>query len=300
MNDDQPPPLCPHSNARRWRRWIRHGFDSIRERICGSNESAALREAVEELIEDTESGGTPVQAEERELLTNVLELREKHIRDCMVPRADIVAMDDDSTMQDLIDTMVEKSHSRIPIYHGTLDDTLGLVHIKDVLVRMARHETFSVRDLLRPMPFVAPSMPATRLLMQMRQTRRHMAMVVDEFGGIDGLVTIEDLVEEIVGNIEDEHDAPEVPLITLRPDGSIVASARLPIEDLERQLRKQFLAPSERETIDTLGGYVAHLAGHMLQSGEKITGENGVTFEVLENDNNRQGRIKVHIPALAQ
>jgi len=158
----------------------------------------ALREVVEEIIEEplSESG---ISSAERMLLGNIMSLRGKKIGDCMIQRADIIAADIESGLNELIDAMATHAHSRIPIYRDTLDDVIGMVHIKDILPCLAYQRPRTIADLIRPVLFVAPSMAASRLLLQMRQTRQHMAMVVDEFGGIDGMVTIEDLVEEIVG-----------------------------------------------------------------------------------------------------
>ncbi|NTU76762.1 MAG: HlyC/CorC family transporter [Alphaproteobacteria bacterium] len=269
-----------------------------RERWQGSSEEVALREAVEELIEESSAvGGVPTA--ERMLLDNILKLRERHIGDCMVPRADIVAVDADSELKELVDLMAEHSHSRIPVYHETLDETLGMVHMKDIMARIAKQQTCGIRDLLRPVMFVAPSMPASKLLLQMRQTRQHMAMVVDEFGGIDGLVTIEDLVEEIVGEIEDEHDDPATPDVIARADGTLLVDARLPIEAFEERVGP-LLTAEERETIDTLGGYVFHLAGHVPRIGERVAGPEDIVFEVLATDANRIKRVRVRFPRKAK
>lgn len=262
-----------------------------RERWQGPSEAVALREAVEELIEESSSGGE-VPTGERILLTNLLKLRERHAADCMVPRADIVAVDEGSDMSELIRLMAEYNHSRIPAYRDTLDETLGMVHMKDVMLCMAQGKSCLIRELLRPVMFVAPSMPASRLLLQMRTTRQHMAMVVDEFGGIDGLVTIEDLVEEIVGEIEDEHDDPATPDVIARPDGTLLVDAGMPIADFEARVG-EILTPDERETIDTLAGYVLHLAGHVPQIGETVEGYRGIRFEILATDQNRIKRVRV-------
>ena len=273
------------------RNWWQHTWRAVRARWKGSSNEVALREAVEELIEEsaTESG---VPTAERMLLANILRLRERKVADCMVPRADIIAVDVDADMQQLIDLMTEHAHSRIPAYRETLDEAVGIVHIKDVLASVTSKKQDSIRDLLRPVLFVAPSMPASKLLLQMRQTRQHMAMVVDEFGGIDGVVTIEDLVEEVVGEIEDEHDEPATPDIIARPDGTLLIDGRLPIDAFEERAGPM-LTPEERETIDTLGGYVFHLAGHVPHIGETVAGPGRLLFEVLETDQNRIKRVRV-------
>ncbi len=279
------------SESNESRSWWRQMWRHARERWQGSTEEVALREAVEELIEESAGpGGVPTA--ERMLLTNILKLRERYVGDCMVPRADIVAFDADREMNELIALMTEHAHSRIPVYRGTLDEAIGMVHMKDVLARLAFQKPCAIRDLLRPVLFVAPSMPASKLLLQMRQTRQHMAMVVDEFGGVDGLVTIEDLVEEVVGEIEDEHDEPASSPVIARPDGTLLVDGRLSIEAFEDRMGS-LLSETERETIDTVGGYVFHLAGHVPQIGETVTGPGGIAFEVLEADQSRIKRVRV-------
>ncbi len=194
-------------------------------------------------------------------------------------------------MKELVDLMAAHAHSRIPIYRGTLDDVIGMVHMKDILPCIAYSQDRTIADLLRPVLFVVPSMPAGKLLLQMRQTRQHMAMVVDEFGGVDGLVTIEDLVEEIVGEIEDEHDAPPAPTLIARADGTLLVDARLSIADFGS--KTGFNLPQlDGEDIDTLGGYVANLAGHVPRIGEKVAGS-GFHFEVLEMDQGRIRRLRI-------
>jgi len=252
-----------------------------------------LREVVEDLIEEplSESG---LSSAERMLLGNIIQLRERTIADCMVPRADIIAADADSSLKVVTDLMAMHAHSRIPIYRGTLDDAIGMVHMKDILPCLAYQQVRAISDLLRPVMFVAPSMPAARLLLQMRQNRQHMALVVDEFGGVDGLVTIEDLVEQIVGKIEDEHDAPAVPPIITRADGTLLVDARLLIEEFETRTGMT-LPLLDGEGSDTLGGYVANLAGRVPHIGESF--KSGIlSFEVLEMDQTRIKRLRIKTP----
>lgn len=251
----------------------------------------ALREVVEELIDEplSESG---ISSAERMLLGNIIRLRERRIGDCMVPRAEIIATDVDATIQDLVGEMSDNGFSRIPIYRGTLDDVIGMVHVKDIVPFLAKQSPCLISDILRPVLYVAPSMPSFKLLLQMRQTRQHMAVVIDEFGGVDGLVTIEDLVEEIVGEIEDEHDAPAPPPVIARTDGTYLTDARLTIESFERQTGIQLLS-SDGEDVDTLGGYVAHLAGRVPHVGEIFTNAASLTFEVLEMDQSRVNRLRI-------
>jgi len=270
-------------------------FEQLRKRFHAywhrPAEVEALREAALELIDEASAQeGAPIA--EREFLSNVISLREKEVGDCMVPRAQIVAIDVESSMRELLALMIEHGHSRIPAYRETLDETVGMLHIKDFMPCLLESRDCVLSELLRPILFVAPSMSVSKLLLQMRQTRQHMAMVIDEFGGVDGLVTIEDLVEEIVGEIKDEHDAPAVPEVIARADGSLLVDAGMAIEDFELRVG-ELLTPGERETINTLGGYVFHLAGHVPKIGEMIKAPAGLSFEVLETDQNRICRVRV-------
>lgn len=269
---------------------LRRKIISILVKIIYSKRNS-LGEAIEEILEilPRENG---ISVSEKMLLTNILKLRKKTVVDCMVPRADIIAIDVESGLQRLLECMAEHAHSRIPVYRETLDETIGLVHMKDVLAHMAHGKEPEIKEILRPVLFVAPSMPASRLLLQMRQSRKHMAMVVDEFGGIDGLVTIEDLVEEIVGEIEDEHDEPSAPEIISRPDGTLLVDGRLSMDSLEK-LTGELLSEEERENIDTVGGYVFHLAGHIPQIGETVRNNKNLIFEVLETNQGRVKRVRV-------
>lgn len=266
-------------------------IQSLRARFHPSPETEALREAVDALIE-AEPTPTGAPTAEQTLLSNIIKLQTCEVIDCMIPRADIRAVDIDCSPQELVALMAACKHSRIPVYRETLDDIIGMVHMKDVLLCLAARRACVIRDLVRPVLIVVPSMPASKLLVMMRQRRQHMAVVVDEFGGVDGLVTIEDLVEEIVGEIADEHDAPATPDIIARGDGSLLVDARVPIEIFEERIGQILLAPEEREEIDTLGGYVFHLAGHVPRIGEVIQGHNGTLFEILEADQSRIIRLR--------
>lgn len=276
------------------RPWWRKIWELVESLIHPPPDAEVLREVVEEIIEEplSESGISPA---ERMLLGNIMNLRERKVGDCMVPRADIIAADVTSSLKDVADLMASHAHSRIPIYRDTLDDVIGMVHMKDILPCLAYQQMRSIPDLLRPVLFMAPSMPASKLLLHMRSTRQHMAVVVDEFGGIDGLCTIEDLVEEIVGEIDDEHDVPAGASIIARTDGTLLVDARLPIEEFEVRTGVK-LPEVESEEVDTLGGYVATLAGRMPQIGENIRNGDGILFEVLERDQSSIRRLRVRMP----
>ncbi|MGQ9366260.1 hemolysin family protein [Azospirillum sp. ST 5-10] len=263
----------------------------LRSVIRGRGDTT-LRDTIEELIEEEDETEGSMAASERALLANILKLRDRTVVDVMVPRADIVGVDVDTDIPTLIQRMSEEQHSRMPVYRETLDDVVGMIHIKDVVTCIAGNRTCALRDLVREVLIVAPSMPVVELLVQMRQTRQHMALVVDEFGGIDGLVTIEDLVEEIVGEIEDEHDDATAPRLVERPDGSLMADARVAIEDFEDRVGP-VLAEEEREDIDTLGGLVVSLAGRVPARGELLKHPSGLEFEIVEADPRRIKRLRV-------
>ncbi|MBV8778633.1 MAG: HlyC/CorC family transporter [Alphaproteobacteria bacterium] len=240
--------------------------------------------------EDDES---PITAQERVLIGNVLKVHDRTAADVMVPRVDVIAFDVERTFGELVKLMVEHGHSRVPVYRETLDDVLGFVHVKDVLAPVAGRRPAKVHAMLRKVLVVAPSLPVFDLLVQMRQSRTHIAMVVDEFGGIDGLVTIEDLIEEIVGDIEDEHDVDETPTLVPRPDGTVIADARIPIELFEEQHGTPLRHNGDHEEVDTLGGLVFTLAGRVPRRGEVIPHPAGLEFEVLDADPRRVKRLRV-------
>lgn len=260
----------------------------------GRNGTSAVRASLEELIDENGEDASPIDPHEGAIIRNVLGLRDITAYDVMVPRADIVAADQATRLTDLSRQMSEVAHSRIPVYRDSLDDVIGMVHIKDVLAHLNRGDDVTAGALAREILIVAPSSRALDLLQEMRMTRRHMALVVDEYGGIDGLITIEDLIEEIVGDIVDEHDTEEGPKLSERSDGSIVADARATVEELE-ELAGPFLSEEEREEIDTLGGLVFSLAGRVATRGEVIRHPSGIEFEVMDGDPRRLRRLKVRM-----
>lgn len=272
---------------------LSHHFRGWLRAILGGRGDNTLRETIEELIEENgDAAEGSIGASERTLLANILKLRDRTVVDAMVPRADIVAVSADIGLPDLIRRFSLEAHSRMPVYRETLDDVIGMVHIKDVLACVANQKPFDMAAITREVPIVAPSMPVLDLLLHMRQTRQHMALVVDEFGGIDGLVTIEDLVEEIVGEIEDEHDEDTEPRVVARPDGSVIADARVPIEDFESQVGRVF-QEDELQDVDTLGGLVFSLAGRVPARGELLKHPSGLEFEIVDADPRRIKRLRV-------
>ncbi len=233
----------------------------------------------------------PIDPQERMLIGNILKLHELSASDVMVQRVDILALDVETPFPDVVKLFVEQGHSRVPVYRETLDDVIGFVHIKDVLAPLVTGRPVQLAKLVRKALVVAPSMPLLDLLLQMRLSRIHMAMVVDEFGGIDGLVTIEDVIEEIVGEIEDEHDDAAEPQLILRPDGAVIADARTPIAEFEERFKVQLVTPGAEEEVDSLGGLVFTLAGRVPSRGEIIEHPSGIEFEVLDADPRRVKRL---------
>ena len=257
-----------------------------------------LRESIAELMQEAadtpEAQAAPSELDrhERLLIQNVLRLRETTADDVMVPRADIVAMRSDLTLEQAIEQIRGDGHSRLPVYREQLDDIIGMVHVKDVFAYVGRPEAFALEAILRKPLMVAPRIRVLDLMLQMRQQRVHMALVVDEYGGIDGLVTIEDLVETITGEIDDEHDDEETPMVTERPDGALDLNARLPVADFEKRVGP-ILSEDERDAdIDTVGGLVFTLAGRVPAKGEVISHPSGLEFRILDADARRIRRLR--------
>jgi magnesium and cobalt transporter len=267
----------------------------------------SLRESIAVLVQEAaDAAQLPGEApeldrQERALIANVLRLRGTTADDVMVPRADIIAMRVDVTLDEAVAVLRREGHSRLPIYREQLDEVVGMVHIKDVFAYVGRPESFKLESILRRPLMVAPQIPVLDLLLQMRQARMHLALVVDEYGGIDGLVTIEDLVETIVGDISDEHDEVAGPMVTERGDGALDIDARLPVEDFEARLGP-VLTEDEREAdIDTVGGLVFTLAGRVPARGEVLSHPSGVEFRVLDADARHIRRVRVRrVPAEAK
>ena len=260
---------------------------------------SGMRDTIEGLIEGNGGEQHAIGPDEQQLITNILGLREITAVDVMVPRADIVAVPEDISLADLVKEMTKAAHSRMPVYRETLDDVVGMVHIKDVLQYWGAQKAVTLKNLLRKVLFVSPSMRALDLLLQMRAARIHLALVVDEFGGIDGLITIEDLVEEIVGDIEDEHDVDSGPSLVTRDDGTIDADARCDIEDLEEMTGIRLVDEENEDDIDTLGGLVFSLLGRVPIRGELVRHPAGLEFEVKDADARRIKRMRIHLPPAA-
>ncbi len=307
--------------------------------VFSDNGDTSLRESLEDVIEQHDSSKDSFTPEERSMLHNILEFGALRVEDVMVPRADIVAVDQTISISELITIFRDAGHSRLPVFDDTLDDPVGMVHIKDVMGWMTTSATGKTRSrkatkngqdtekapvkaqnrpagtkpssgpdmskvdlskllsearIRREVLFVPPSMPAIDLLAKMQTTRIHMAVVIDEYGGTDGLVSIEDLVEEIVGDIEDEHDTDDSPLIIETENGYDV-DARLSIEELEEKLGFEVVPSDREEDVDTLGGLVFSMVGRVPVRGELIRHESGIEFEVQEGDARRLKKLRIHL-----
>jgi len=290
MSDPLPVPAQDNAEPQQ-RSLVRTVRSWLRALTQGKDEHSA-RESLAELIA-AEAAAVEIDPRERELLLNILHFGELRADDVMVPRADIVAVPVDISLAELVHVFNDKQHSRLPVYRDSLDDVVGFVHVKDVMARWGQTGSFQLRDLVRTVLFAPPSMPVPDLLIRMRTTRIHMALVIDEYGGVDGLVTIEDLVEEIVGDIEDEYDVAEMPQLQQKPDGSYEADARAPIDKFEERIGRDLLPDEEDEYIDTLGGLVVSLVGRVPQRGELVTHPAGLEFEVLDADPRRVKRLRI-------
>jgi CBS domain containing-hemolysin-like protein len=275
--------------------WLRSVWRRLRRR----ERNEAVREAIEELIDGTPESDTPISNDQRELLSNILKLRDKTVADVMVPRVDIVGISADTPLDEVVRLIQAEAHSRYPVYRESLDDVIGMIHIKDVLAYWGMSKKFNLRDILRRVVFVAPTLPVLDMLLDMRRSRTHMALVVDEFGGTDGLLTIEDLVEEIVGEIEDEHDVAQAPTLARRMDGTLDVNGRTPVELLEQEIGN-VLSEDERREIDTVGGLIFSLLGRIPERGEVVRHPSGVEFEILDVDPRRIRRLRVRPAAAPQ
>jgi CBS domain containing-hemolysin-like protein len=342
-NDDDQMDQVSYDAERRTMResasgWLQHLWTRL-----GLAEQPTLRDKLEVLLKEEAKATGGFSPEERKMLSGLLRFGASRVDEIMVPRADIIAMEEMEPLGALVRLFEESGVSRIPIYHETLDDPRGMIHIKDLfrwisaevagralrepikprpgqfevgkavsgekapggdnkpdLSRIDLSRSIAVLKLRKPVLYVPPSMPAMNLLVRMQATHIHMALIVDEYGGTDGLVTIEDLVEQIVGDIEDEHDEEEADLIFDDPKLGLVASGRAPVKELETRLGRKLLTPEEEADIDTLGGLVFTIVGRVPARGELIRHPtSGVEFEVLDADPRRVKRLKIHLPPVS-
>ena len=300
-------------------------WQRLRNRF-GRNRDMGLRESLEGAIEshEAQNPGETVGREAKSMMLNIIEFSSLRVDDVMVPRVDIVAIDETDSMQDLLEKFIDANHSRVPVYRETLDGVTGMIHVKDFLRWIAARGTRKRRaanpdkpekpgtvaglsiaasalattvrqaGLNREVLFVPPSMPATDLLVRMQASRTHLAIVIDEYGGTEGLVSIEDLVEVIVGDISDEHDTEED--LEVRPvePGISVADGRVDLAQLEALLGVDLLPEDEEEEADTLAGLIFKIAGRVPARGEIIRHGSGLEFEILDSDPRRVKRVRIN------
>jgi CBS domain containing-hemolysin-like protein len=287
-----PPPIAHATDKARKRRPLSERIARMLRRLRRSRRNEDFRDTIEEIIESAHPEHLEIAADEKRLLRNILRLHDVTAADVMVPRADIIAVDIGTSLQGLIDIAEREVHSRFPVYRGALDEVAGMVHVKDVLPYWSERRNFSLEKVLRKVLFAAPSMRVLDLLQEMRITRIHLALVVDEYGGVDGLLTIEDLVEEIVGEIEDEYDAEAPPSLVEESDGVALADARVTIGEFESRFGP-FASDDERAEVDTLGGLVFYLAHRVPSRGELIRHPSGLEFEIIDADPRRVRSLRV-------
>jgi len=283
--------------------------------------AGSIRQDLEVVLEDGTPGDTGFSPQERTMLKNILGLRERRVEDVMVPRADIVAVQQDISLGELIKVFSGAGHSRLVVYNDTLDDPIGMAHIRDVIAYMAARAavnpeaaatrkkplpanldlraidlsiSLSATKIVRQLLFVPPSMPVIDLFAKMQATRIHLALVIDEYGGTDGVVSIEDIVEQVVGEIEDEHDEQEAPSIVRQPDGSFLADARANLEDVTAALGAEFDIGDAAEEVDTLGGYLFTKIGRVPVRGELVAGPGNFEIEVVDADPRRVKRLRIY------
>ncbi|MEY4501657.1 MAG: hypothetical protein RIS52_1547 [Pseudomonadota bacterium] len=275
-------------------------WQRMRARLFGETEPT-LRDQIEDAIDEAdEEGDTPPKGDlshvERQMLRNLLQFGQQTVGDVAVPRSDIVAVPDTISFKDLVAAFAEAEHSRLPVYKDSLDHMVGMIHIKDVFELLAngKKPPPSIAGLIREPRYVPPSMGVLDLLAEMRSTRTHLAIVIDEYSGTEGLITIEDLVEEIVGDIEDEHDDAPVALLTPLGDGNWEADARAELDDVAKMIDPR-LGDVDGD-VDTLGGLAFVLAGHVPQIGEILTHACGWRLEIIAGDVRRATRLRLHAP----
>ncbi|MEZ5920853.1 MAG: hemolysin family protein [Parvularculaceae bacterium] len=294
MNGETPDPAAPADADEDDERSESGGFFS---RLKGMFGKSSDSEFASELDETTREAARRLPRARREMIERVIAFDEKRVSDVMAPRADIVAVDIETPLDDLIRAFAEAGHSRLPVYRGDLDDPLGMVHIKDVVALIAEPSQGPaagepvLKKIRRDVLYAPPSMRVTDLLLRMQASRVHMALVIDEYGGTDGLLTIEDLVEEIVGDINDEHDDEDAPTVMARPGGGWEADGRVEFDEFAEATGVAF--PADDEEIDTLGGLVVALAGRVPTRGEVLSHPMGYDFEVIEADARKVRKVRI-------
>lgn len=266
------------------------------QKLFRLDKQSSLEESVADLINEHDPEHQHIGIEERAMLNNVLGMHERRVCDVMIPRTDITAISDETTLDEIKQLILDKEHTRLPVYHENMDNITGFIHIKDIIPYLDKEKPFVLATIIRKALFVPPSMRVLDLLKKMKASRVHIGMVMDEYGGTDGLVTIEDLVEEIVGEIRDEHDLPEALHIHMINERLLEVNARVQIPDLEERIAIPLADEHQKEEFDTIGGLVFDMAGSVPEKGDRITHPSGVEFEIIESDLRRISILRVHLP----
>jgi CBS domain containing-hemolysin-like protein len=315
LNDRNTSPHAPNES---------HGGESLLDRIkiaLGLKAAPSIREDLADALEASgESEDSGFSPEGRAMLKNILSLRGKRVDDVMVPRADIVAVSIDVTLADLLKAFQTAGHSRLPVHGETLDDPRGMVHIRDFVAWLASRAAIafgkarkaktggafalgdidltaslsSVKSLIRSVLFVPPSMPALDLLAKMQASRTQLALVIDEYGGTDGLVSMEDIVEIVIGDIEDEHDDDSTEAVALVAPGVYAADARAELEEVSRVVGVDLSLEEGAADVDTLAGWLVTIAGRVPVRGEIVPGPGSIEFEIIDADPRRVKRVRIH------
>lgn len=263
-------------------------------RLFGRSDSDGnLRETIEELIEESDESEDSIASDEKALLGNVLSLRDSTAQDVMIPRVDIIAVPLTVNKDELSSTIIRSRLKQILVYKDNLDEVVGMIQVKDLLSWMVSGKPYNIKTLIRDVLFIAPTLGTLDLLLKMKESGTKVALVVDEYGGIDGLVTFSDLIEEIIGDIQDAQDRDNQPLLTQRPDGVIVADGRVTLEEIQEKFEIDLTVRDLEDDIETIGGLVTSLVGRVPHRGELIKHPNGIEIEVVDADLRRIKRLTI-------
>ena len=264
------------------------------KKLLGRNAEDGIKETLEDILEQHDDRLTPIDADERHLINNILHAGQKTVKDVMIVRSEISAVNVNMTLRDAVELMVERPHSRYPVYNDNLDNVIGMVHIKDVLSALVREQKSGLNDLMRPVMIVVPSMPMMDLMLKMRIEKKHLAMVIDEFGGTDGIITIEDVVEEIIGEIEDEYDISQSDMFVPDDNSGATIDARYELDLLKDKIEFSLSEEERKEDIDTIGGLIVHILGRVPTRGEVVLHEHtGLELEIKDSDPRRVNQIYI-------
>ena len=263
-----------------------------------NTENNNLKQSIETVLDNDLKGTEGISKHERLMLLNILKIDGIRSSDIMIPRADIGAVELNDSFEKVLEVFIKEAHSRVPIYEKNLDNIIGMIHIKDLVnyQNQKKTETNFLQNLKREILEIPPSMPVLDLLLKMQLTRLHMGIVIDEYGCTDGLVTIEDVIEEITGEIEDEHDEKNLPMLIKSSLNTFEASARIEIDELQKVTNVEFLNSYDNDDVDTLGGLIFSITGRVPQRGEIIKHSSGTTFEIKDADPMKIKSVKVTTP----